>query len=194
MTRAATLFVLLFAGLWWTAAADEPSAPSLVEPLPFDHAEHARALERTGLGCVGCHPVGLRMDAGSEAPPLPSPPLSACHGCHAGEVSGAGRGAPTSCLLCHDDRLALRPLDHGPDWMELHDTAARTSGSTCEDCHSAATCLDCHDRRGAGSANPHPVGFQRFHGVEARLDPRSCSTCHTEASCVTCHTTGSTPW
>jgi hypothetical protein len=167
------------------------------EPLPFDHAEHADALERAGLGCVACHPVGLRRRIApdrAEAVPLPAPPRSACHACHVGEVARAGRGAPMECSLCHDVRAELRPADHALDWIALHAAAARAPDQACSSCHTTASCLDCHDRRGAGAASPHGVGFARFHGVEAQLDPRRCSTCHTEASCTACHTSGGVPW
>jgi hypothetical protein len=169
-------------------AAEVTDRPSLKEPLPFDHALHARTLDRAGLGCVSCHPVGLTAQA------LPPPPISSCHGCHLGTVRGAGKSAPSECEACHDDRAALRPANHGIDWIEHHGLASRAGAATCSDCHSASACLDCHDRRGAGSTNPHPVGFRQYHGVEARVDPRSCSTCHTEASCTSCHESGVTPW
>lgn len=188
---------------WWvfgaatliasTTLASTATAPSVVDPLPFDHAEHGPALARAELGCTTCHPVGLAAP-GDAAVPLPPPPGSACHGCHGGEIRRASRGAPTECGLCHDVRADLRPADHDLDWTYRHGPASRAAGQACADCHTTGACLDCHDRRGAGTANPHGPGFARYHGVEARLDPRSCSTCHTEASCAACHATGGTPW
>jgi hypothetical protein len=180
-----------------TVLAGTSPAPSVLDPLPFDHSVHTRALDKAGLTCVSCHPVGLQLAEGapdSTGVPLPPPPASSCHGCHGGEVKHAGRNAPPDCFLCHADRAELRPVDHGPDWTALHGRASRAAGQSCSNCHSAGACLDCHDRRGAGSANPHGPGFARFHGVEAQVDPRSCSACHAETSCVACHTSGGTPW
>jgi hypothetical protein len=174
-----------------TVLAADPK-PALVDPLPFDHQAHDRALSKAGLGCIDCHVVGLHDEGKAVA--LPPPPLSSCHACHQREVQGAGRGAPSECALCHSDRAELRPADHDGDWTLLHGAMSRGPGQTCADCHSAGQCLDCHDRRGAASRSPHGPGFARFHGIEARVDPRSCSTCHTEASCVSCHSSGGLPW
>lgn len=192
-----------FAAAWLLGSsglAETPAAPSLQVPLPFDHDEHARVLERSGLSCLDCHPIGLRREAAPDRPgrdtsvPLPHAPRATCHGCHEADVKGAGRNAPPDCMLCHSDRGELKPQSHGVDWLDLHGSASRAPDQSCSTCHSAGSCLDCHDRRGAGSVSPHGPGFQRFHGVEAQVDPRSCSTCHTEASCVACHTSGGTPW
>lgn len=181
--------------LWLSAAAGDP--PSLKDPLPFQHAEHAKVFGKAGLTCVDCHPVGLsRPDASQDIPQatLPPPPLSSCHGCHQAQASRAPRSAPDQCGLCHADLNELKPADHGLDWVSNHGDAARAAGASCDTCHEASTCFDCHDNRGAGSANPHGPGFRETHGVVARADPRQCSTCHTEASCTACHSTGALPW
>lgn len=172
-----------------------PGSPSVRSPLPFDHEAHQPALAKAELGCAVCHPVGLRREGAEDGEvALPAAPRSTCHGCHGSEIRRAARGAPTECALCHDDRAALRPVDHDLDWTFRHGAASRAAGQSCGNCHTNNACLDCHDRRGAGTVDPHGPGFRRFHGVEARLDPRSCATCHTEASCTACHTSGGSPW
>lgn len=171
------------------ARAAGPGAPAVHEPLPFDHAAHARAFDRGGLTCVDCHPVGMRPDGA-----LPPPPLTSCHGCHLGTMDGAPRKADRTCELCHADRQALRPASHGPDWTHQHGREARARQATCNDCHATRTCVDCHERRGPLQRNPHPPAFRTTHGVEARLDPMRCSTCHSGETCRSCHSTGAIPW
>lgn len=184
------------AGLHWLPAV-AGDKPRLIDPLPFDHGEHAAAFSRAGVGCVDCHLVGLREAKPAEGAPevqVPDPPLSSCHGCHQAELPKAPRAAPDNCTLCHADVRELMPADHDLDWIAIHGDLARSATASCSSCHEPATCFDCHDRRGAGSENPHEVGFRSTHGVEARMDPRQCSSCHTEASCTTCHTGGALPW
>lgn len=178
------------------ATASAGDLVHLRSPLPFDHQEHAGSFARNGVGCLDCHPVGMRASTpGGSEPPLPEPPTSSCHGCHLGELAKAPRSSPDTCTLCHTDLSGLVPNSHNLEWISLHGDASRAASSDCTSCHRASECLDCHDRRGAGSEEPHPVGFRSTHGVDARLDPRSCSSCHTEASCTSCHLQqGALPW
>lgn len=179
------------------AAGHEPDGPTLQEPLPFDHGEHAGAFDAGRLTCTDCHPVGLaQVEEETVAAPeveLP-PPRSTCHGCHLGQVQRALRAAPSTCGSCHADLMELLPSDHDEAWTQGHAPAARAGAGTCQDCHEAAWCFACHDDRGPLAEQPHDPGFRIVHGIEARLDPRSCTTCHSGASCVECHESGGSPW
>ncbi len=180
--------------------AEEPDAdgaPALREPFPFAHADHTRAFKKAGLSCVDCHPVGAfsKPERARVVPDGSVPgPRSSCHACHRGEVEDAPRRAPGACMVCHAERPALRPADHGLGWVDEHGAEGRARGAQCSDCHDTATCVACHEGRGALRKSPHGPGWSAFHGVEARVDPRSCSTCHIGEACASCHVEGVLPW
>lgn len=170
----------------------EGASPALADPLPFDHVLHSVTFERTGLGCLDCHPVGGSPAAGAEDG-LP-PPLASCHACHLREVEGAPRRATDRCETCHPYRDELIPVDHGPGWIREHGPEARALRNGCDACHDVGQCVDCHDARGAMAADPHPAAFRSLHGIQARLDPSACSGCHAGETCVACHVDGRAPW
>jgi hypothetical protein len=175
----------------------ERGAEGLVDPLPFDHTQHAGAFESAAVTCVDCHPVGLAMTTPDGLQPPEQalePPLSSCHGCHMGDWKKAPRGATSSCATCHANLMSLTPADHGAGWLERHAPAARSFGARCEDCHQTSWCFECHEDRGPLVIDPHPPGFAATHGVEARVDPMSCSSCHAADACAQCHTSGVNPW
>jgi hypothetical protein len=197
---------LALLALGGAAAAGNPK-PTVLDPLPFDHAVHGKALGQLGLQCTDCHgfeappppdesarplievPQGPSVDAGAS-PPVP---LGLCHGCHQADPP-LRPSAPRSCALCHPVRDELRPSTHDPGWTEDHGRAARRPRSECGDCHEKDVCVACHEQRGALARDPHGPGFRATHGIEARLDPGSCDTCHTGESCTSCHTSGGIPW
>jgi hypothetical protein len=184
---------LLALALSWSAVASEP--PTVPTPLPFDHAAHTRTLDKAGLACTDCHPVGLApARSGDPPPPLPPPPTESCHGCHLGTLMKAPRRAPRTCETCHPVRAELRPDDHTVLWPAGHTDAALAPGNTCSDCHARRWCVDCHDDRGPLATSPHGPGFRATHGVQARVDPASCSSCHAGPSCTACHAKGDLPW
>lgn len=198
---ALALLVLLLGLLSLTAGATEPratapaAAPTVLDPLPFDHADHARTLGKKGLACVDCHPVGLATpDPTAPAPGLPPAPRESCHGCHLGTLTAAPRKADRTCQTCHPNAGELIPETHGIQWTALHATEALAPGNTCSDCHARSWCVDCHDDRGPLSPSPHGPAFRATHGVEARVDPASCSSCHAAPSCTACHSQGVLPW
>lgn len=165
--------------------------PTLLEPFPFRHVDHARAFFSSGVSCTDCHPLGLVAEPLVEKVP---PPRTVCHGCHRAELPGAPRSAGSACGQCHADLMELLPVNHGLGWSDAHAAEARAAGSGCSDCHESRWCFACHDDRGPLSVNPHGPGFRVTHGIEARLDPRSCTTCHSGEACIQCHETGSLPW
>lgn len=183
------LWLAVFPLLLGLAASDPP--PALINPLPFDHKVHNRAMRSSGVRCVDCHPVGLV--AQPPVAELPAP-LSTCHGCHKGDLPDAPRGARATCKRCHADLQQLLPDTHGAGWRDHHALEGRAARSECNDCHDSTWCFDCHDDRGPLSENPHGPGFRVTHGVEARLDPHACTVCHSGDACLTCHQTGSLPW
>lgn len=178
-------------------AVAEDLEVGLPETLPFDHTTHAPSLEKAGLTCVSCHPVGLaeQTELGPVAPSQePPPPRSICHACHLDEVARAPRAAQGSCGQCHADLTAIVPKSHGPGWVESHAAEARAWSASCSDCHDDETCFACHEDRGPLSRNPHGPGFASLHGIEARVDPVSCASCHAPTTCSTCHDAGVWPW
>lgn len=195
-TRLLAVIALTLAALlpWLPAGGeDDPGeAPTVMEPLPFEHRAHKTAFKRAGLVCGDCHPVGLRAESGKVAD-LPTP-RSICHGCHRAEVEGAPHAAASRCGACHPDREELKPPTHGIGWHEDHGPEARSLRAGCDDCHDRGQCVDCHDARGAATETPHPPGFRSFHGLEARLDGATCVTCHAAETCVRCHEEGGWPW
>jgi hypothetical protein len=198
MSRLLVLLFVLLAVTVAVAGAPNTQAPSLYEPLPFDHAQHGRTFAKRDVTCVTCHPVGLHTGKGdsTQAPAglqLP-PPRSSCHGCHLGEMWKAPKNAPSTCGTCHDERSELLPGDHGVGWELEHGMAARARGASCDNCHAQQGCVACHDRRGPMVRDPHPPGWSSTHGVEARIDPASCTSCHQADSCSTCHASGVRPW
>jgi hypothetical protein len=187
MTQRSLWLCLLMMVSTWAVAG-----PTVVQPLPFDHPQHAATFDRFDVACVDCHPVGLAGQPLMETP-IP-PPISSCHGCHLGEVKGAPRRAASTCETCHDVRLELLPTDHGLGWLQSHGDQGRAFRGLCKDCHAANQCTECHDQRGALTRSPHPPGFTSLHGVEARLDPNSCVECHVADTCTSCHVDGNRPW
>lgn len=191
MTRRLPLALLLLVPL--VALAEKPE-PTVKDPLPFDHAEHAETFRETGVRCVDCHPVGARSPEGVQGTEASVPaPRSTCHGCHRRAVKGAPRGAPSACAACHPVREELLPGSHDLDWLADHGDAARGISTGCADCHETDQCVECHEARGAKSRSPHGPGFRSSHGIEARMDPASCSSCHSGSTCTSCHTSGGIP-
>lgn len=177
-----------------TGAEIETPPPTLADPLPFDHAEHAEPFRREGVACIDCHPVGATAKEGPPVTSASTPaPLSTCHGCHRRVVRGAPRASPSACTTCHTVRQELMPESHDAFWLDEHGAAARGLVTTCADCHDNSQCVACHEARGALTRTPHGPAFRSAHGVEARMDPASCSTCHAGETCTSCHTTGGIP-
>ncbi len=178
-----------------TEASPERSGeatPSVLDPLPLDHAGHSKAFSRAGLSCPDCHPVGLTSE--STEVEMPPPPRSVCHACHRGEVQGAPRRASDRCAACHPVREELRPESHNLGWSEEHGPEAQALRNGCDTCHDRGQCIDCHESRGAMTRSPHGPGFRSFHGVDARADGASCVRCHAAETCLQCHQGGKRPW
>jgi hypothetical protein len=188
--RRLLLLLLLLSSI---AVASDHKAPSVLDPLPFDHEVHDPELSRLGLGCVDCHAFGDAVEGAQAPAPVPVN-LALCHACHKGEVAGVSPKAPRTCAACHPVREELRPEDHHEGWVEHHGPSARSLRSDCADCHARSSCVSCHEQRGALARSPHPTAFRFSHGIEAKLDPASCDTCHAAQSCTACHETGGVPW
>ncbi len=171
--------------------AEAEKAPTVADPLPFDHGAHEKPFRRIGLTCIDCHPVGLRSP--TVEPAAPPPPRTSCHSCHRRQVQGAPRQAKARCAQCHPVREELKPDSHELGWQDDHGPEARALRAGCDQCHSKGQCIDCHDARGALSASPHGAGFEVFHGVEARLDLVGCVSCHAAETCARCHDSGGRP-
>lgn len=168
--------------------------PTVMDPLPFEHAEHKKVFHDLGVRCVECHPVGARAPEGKVGTEVAPPgPRASCHACHRRDVTGAPRRSPGTCSTCHPVREELIPETHLGDWLEAHGEVARGLATGCVSCHDMGTCVECHEARGAKARMPHGPGFRSSHGIEARMDPSSCVTCHSGETCTSCHDSGGIP-
>lgn len=165
-------------------SGDEPP-PTLREPFPFHHDDHAEIFAKHKVVCLDCHSVGQKED-------IPEEPgrVATCHGCHRQLLPAAPKRAPRDCLMCHAVFSELKPDSHSFAWISDHGEFARMPTSTCTDCHSANTCVSCHESRGALTRSPHEPAFRAVHGLDARLDPARCSACHEASFCTECHRSG----
>jgi hypothetical protein len=125
------------------------------------------------------------------------PTEESCGGCHDGTV------APTTCSTCHPtDRKgkirgtrqqiggggALRPDNHGVDFLKRHGSLGASAPEQCMACHVEQDCASCHNASMAKPFAVHPPNFLTIHAVDARADAGSCSDCHTvQTFCTSCH-------
>lgn len=164
-------------GGWVLAASASAGAPEVA--ATFDHAAHAPALDKAGLGCTTCHRVGVGEEPRSVAP------AGVCHSCHV-DAEARRVHAPSACATCHPS--VGPPADHAYGWLDVHGAASR--GGRCDDCHRGSFCIDCHERREPVRYAVHDRTFLGTHGIEVRVDPTACGSCHVEAFCVACHSAG----
>jgi hypothetical protein len=161
--------------------------------LTFSHQDHVFQVDGK---CQTCH-VRLADKGDDEAP---TPPMSACTGCH----NHADDFAQAKCSPCHVDLRAfpLKPVSdysHAGDFKRNHGAVARTSAAACATCHDQTFCADCHSpaTTPAGPAIRWPEevqrdfihrgDFQGRHMIEAGANPSSCARCHGTAFCESCH-------
>jgi hypothetical protein len=115
-----------------------------------------------------------------------------CNACH----------TPPSCASCHGSQQAGAYQVHPPNFIALHNAAARGDMANCTDCHKVETfCAGCHARTRNLPDSPlsppprvayHPPGWldnkaSGNHGVMARRNITDCASCHQERDCVSCH-------
>jgi Cytochrome c7 and related cytochrome c len=180
-----------------------PATQSTADALrKFDHAKHAKIIDRAGLSCGDCHRFDMAIDTGNEelAHELSMralyPGAAACHSCHGVEVENGPTypgvrpmlTAPKTCMTCHDNLAPLRPADHDLAWNKVHASMARTNPVRCEGCHRQSECISCHQRRDTIETRVHDRNFRFFHAVAARANPMQCGSCHREDFCIGCHT------
>jgi hypothetical protein len=161
--------------------------------LTFSHQDHVFQVDGK---CQVCH---QRLVEKGDAV-APSPPMSACTGCHNHQEDFA----QARCAPCHVDLRAypLKPVSeysHAGDFKRLHGGLARTSADTCATCHDQTFCVDCHSpaTTPAGPAIRWPEevtrdfihrgDFVSRHMIEAGANPASCNRCHGTAFCESCH-------
>jgi hypothetical protein len=161
----------------------------------FNHQSHDKPLAAKGVACVDCHRFDLKIETAQAdvAKELSAhgmhPGSTACHTCHTAEATRMA-GAPSTCITCHENLLALRPKDHDLSWERLHASIARTEPASCENCHSQNECVDCHERRDTIQTRVHERNFRFFHSIAARANPMQCGSCHREDYCIGCHQQG----
>ncbi|HKK08063.1 MAG TPA: cytochrome c3 family protein [Gemmatimonadota bacterium] len=187
------------AGASALTSADVASFP---KPTWHDSAdfilEHGAAASASDASCSVCHA------------------RQSCTRCH----MNASKVDPIQALA-PDPRVAAlesgrsgewpKPPNHrSGNWLMTHGRTARTSLSTCANCHAASACATCHRGPKAdflsrmprrteggptgvqlfGSPPAHGPGFILEHGSAAAAGGVTCSACHTSAQCMACHRGG----
>ncbi len=189
---------------------------------PLTRASNLRTSDIAGLPKPPWHDsADFLFQHGAEA----SASGAVCSVCHARQ----------SCTRCHLNASQVEPIQalgpdprvaqlvHGRagrwpkppshrdrDWVLSHGATARTSLSTCADCHAASSCATCHRGPRAGflsqmpraveggpsgvriHASPpgHGPDFATQHGATAASGAIECSACHTKVQCTACHRGG----
>lgn len=143
----------------------------------FSHEAH---LALTKGDCAPCH--GALIDpalAGTDRGALGH---AACFDCH------DGRTAKNECEDCHGDLGALRPPDHGPEYLHSHQFDARGAADRCESCHrQSELCSDCHEGENVLFLT-HDRNYVFTHPLDARKHENDCASCHdVESFCNDCH-------
>jgi len=138
--------------------------PILAPDVRFSHEEH----NKPGLHCDTCHDVARHKLIGGRGHEL-------CLACHRPMIE-----APDQCHRCHEVPAALRPPNHGADFVPRH---AALVDASCAQCHDKETFCDrCHTL-----PMPHPAGFRASHGRLAAEHRGDCSRCHEASWCEACH-------
>lgn len=92
----------------------------------------------TANGCASCHHGIEQSDDVSSASVFPA--MADCLVCH------TKIDPPFSCEKCHNNVPALKPVNHGPDFLDKHNRMKSALDKTeCFSCHGKQfTCLGCH--------------------------------------------------
>ena len=178
--------------------------------LRFEHAEHARGLEREGdaaQDCTACHtpPGAGRMEVSEDVQ------LGTCFGCH--EHQANEHLVDARCRRCHTplarsglSLMAIEalptPADHEDDAFVPtgHGAAADASAARCATCHTADRCSACHvdaDREEIQALGFAPEGMElgvmtayypepATHADDGWLDEHGARA--SRDACATCHT------
>jgi len=170
-----------FAGPW------EKSEPQ----LSMSHAKH---IELVKEDCTTCH-----LQLPEPGKPAAAPPMGTCLNCHQHHEQYASG----TCTNCHLDltRFPLKPISyfsHEGNFTRNHSGAARSSTTSCVQCHDQNFCQDCH-----AQTVPFPIevmmaervdrnfihrpDFLSRHSIEARADEALCRRCHGTNFCISCH-------
>lgn len=183
------------------AAGEEPRTylPQEAEPLYFSHAGHADLFAEDGPGEEGCKTCHLTIGRSDEARDRNLPSMESCLNCHSHDEDFA----MLECDSCHRTlrNVSWRPLarfDHGPNWMDRHQTFARERVDLCAQCHDQNYCGDCHHLNDifppsfiyperVDASFIHEDDWLSRHGLEARFEQDSCVRCHSTTFCRDCH-------
>jgi hypothetical protein len=92
----------------------------------------------TSNSCASCHHGIEQSEDVSSASVFPH--MADCLVCH-NKID-----PPFSCEKCHDNVPALKPANHGPDFLDKHNRLKAALDKTeCFSCHGKQfTCLGCH--------------------------------------------------
>ncbi len=136
----------------------------------FSHGPHL-AKEAS---CTACH-----GDPAMAQPSFPGKPD--CRKCHTTVDDYQ------DCRMCHASGFELRPVDHGPAWINTHGADARFDQQSCSQCHTENTCQECH---AGDNVRPrsHTLNYAYNHALDARGKTIDCITCHADPDfCSSCH-------
>ncbi|MDO8886201.1 cytochrome c3 family protein [Candidatus Oleimmundimicrobium sp.] len=132
----------------------------------------------TGYKCSDCHNTVAHGDVIAQ-PKMPY--MDKCTACH------NNKKAPTTCGLCHMEKMKREvrtpgpwAITHGPTWERTHGMGNLT---TCIICHETEKCERCHIEM------PHPESWPYIHGDEAKKGSigDDCCNCHLNSFCEDCH-------
>ena len=176
-------------------AADQPAAP----PYSCQTCHTGQLAQPSPTATTPALASGKRLMPGDHTidwikrhGPLSRAAGDTCSSCH----------TPPSCASCHGSQQAGPYKAHPPNFIAIHNAAARSDMASCTDCHKVETfCTSCHARTlnlpDAPSSPPprlayHPPGWLDArsagnHGVQARRNISDCASCHQERDCVSCH-------
>jgi hypothetical protein len=188
-----SLSIFIMAAAWGDISILYPKGtPSLSKEKKalFSHGKHRKTFDDLQVGCTDCHnfaikslqqgPLGTQVKRGYL-----KAPKGICHECH---IRKRGHTSLSNCLLCHANKMELKPADHHQGWKKFHGRKASHDEDSCYQCHARSSCSECHTKRDIMNPKVHPGNFRMFHSIEARSKPSSCIQCHqSRRFCSDCH-------
>jgi hypothetical protein len=151
-----------------------------IRPSGFPAFSHRAHLGLEDANCATCH--GALLDPLLAGTGKGEPSHELCMSCHDGETAG------DACESCHANLHAIRPLDHGADYLHTHQFTARASAGACEECHRESDlCSECHQGENVLFLT-HDRNYLFTHPLDARKHQHDCASCHDiQDFCNGCH-------
>lgn len=146
----------------------------------YNHNKHFARFGQYGVNCSLCHktPDSYNREKVDRM---------GCHYCHNNGQSPAPKAARFKCITCHKDLSQIKPDNHRLNWVDRHQTTAKSDKNYCYKCHKSYFCIDCHQKRDFVEKRMHTRNFRYYHSIVVRSNPRTCSNCHQRNFCKNCH-------